>query len=115
MWDSNSKNSIHEGVSEVDAHECHPISGKFEVERLYTHLKYNMVWSVKIKNGKIIEQTKLEVEPKKTETKIYSDVLAHVEDWRGACAVIVNKKGKHFVATRALAQDRWKNSYRKEL
>ena len=51
------------------------------------------------------EQTQLEIDPKETETNIRSDKLSHVENWRGACAMIVNTKGKHFVAKRSLTQD----------
>ena len=103
-------------MSEIDVHECHPISEKVEGERLYTNFRHNRVQSIKgSSNGKIIEQTQLEVDPEETVTSMYSDGSAHVEGCRGACTAIVNTKVKHFMVIRSLAQYRGKNSYRTEL
>ena len=100
----------------IDTTQCHPIDGKVEEGKLYTHMKFNMKDTpTEMTQGKtdevVIEEIKLD--PKGME--IYSDGSAHVEEKTGACATIVNVEGIHIISSRSLHSDQAKNLYRTEL
>ena len=76
----NQTNSFHfQSERSIDIRQCHPIDGKVEGDRLYTHMKYNM-------NDIAVEKSEMkqnsveidEITPDYEGTKIYSDGSARV-------------------------------------
>ena len=74
-------NSFHfHSETSIDIRQCHPIEGRVEGDRFYTHMKYNMADVVMTNDDMKLQPAEIdEIKPDCEGTKIYSDGSARIE------------------------------------